>query len=185
MNLENLVVGGMFYGCGGGGSAETARVLFEQVRRAGRTPEMLRPEACPAAGCFITVYGVGSSAAPGGAGLPVELHAGCRPDGMLVLVVADRGSGVPDVLKETIFERYERGREHVASIRGLGLGLSIVRRIVEQHQGQIHVRDRAGGGSEFVVQLPVVVSTVPLSGPRLLPAPLMQEVPARQPDRTG
>ena len=73
MNLENLVVGGMFYGCGGGGSAETARVLFEQVRRAGRTPEMLRPEACPAAGCFITVYGVGSSAAPGGAGLPVEL----------------------------------------------------------------------------------------------------------------
>ncbi len=119
------------------------------------------------------------------AGLPVELHAGCRPDGMLVLVVADRGSGVPDALKETIFERYERGREHVASIRGLGLGLSIVRRIVEQHQGQIHVRDRAGGGSEFVVQLPVVVSTVPLSGPRLLPAPLMQEVPARQPDRTG
>ena len=60
-----------------------------------------------------------------------------------------------------------------------------LRRIVEQHQGQIHVRDRAGGGSEFVVQLPVVVSTVPLSGPRLLPAPLMQEVPARQPDRTG
>ena len=67
--------------------------------------------------------------------------------------------------------------------RGLGLGLSIVRRIVEQHQGQIHVRDRAGGGSEFVVQLPVVVSAVPSPEPRLLPAALMQGEPAHLPDK--
>jgi two-component system sensor histidine kinase HydH len=64
--------------------------------------------------------------------------------------VADNGPGIPDELTESIFEPFVSTRE-----TGLGLGLSICRRIVETHGGTIAGRNRASGGAEFVVTLPL------------------------------
>lgn len=70
--------------------------------------------------------------------------------------VADRGIGVKDEDKEAIFERFAQRGEPGGSAGGVGLGLTICREIVTAHRGYIGVEDTPGGGSTFVVRLPVV-----------------------------
>lgn len=65
--------------------------------------------------------------------------------------VHDSGPGVPEELRERIFEPLFSTRSF-----GVGLGLPLVRRIAEQHLGQVELRDTAGGGALFVVSLPRV-----------------------------
>lgn len=71
------------------------------------------------------------------------------------LTVADEGIGIPPADLPHLFDRFHRGA-NVDDRRfpGWGLGLSISRRIVEQHGGQISVSSRAGVGSTFHVTLP-------------------------------
>lgn len=85
-------------------------------------------------------------------GVPVTLTTRCL-DTAAQLVVADCGPGIPHDKRDAIFERFER----VASARtvgGLGLGLFIVKQLVEAHHGHVHVRPTDGGGATFVVELP-------------------------------
>jgi two-component system sensor histidine kinase KdpD len=76
-----------------------------------------------------------------------------RRDGQVVLGVEDRGPGVPDELKDEIFEPFRRHGSHAA---GLGLGLFIVRRFAELQGGRSWVEDTEGGGATFKVALPAV-----------------------------
>ncbi|HEM46544.1 MAG TPA: HAMP domain-containing histidine kinase, partial [Alphaproteobacteria bacterium] len=69
--------------------------------------------------------------------------------------VTDRGPGVPDEDKAVIFERFVQRGEAGGSAAGVGLGLTICREIVSAHAGRIGVEDNPGGGSTFVVTLPV------------------------------
>lgn len=69
--------------------------------------------------------------------------------------VSDTGPGVPDSEKSKIFERFYRGERSRSSRGHFGLGLCIAAQIVKQHQGRIWVQDAAGGGAEFVVELPI------------------------------
>jgi signal transduction histidine kinase len=73
----------------------------------------------------------------------------------VMLAVEDRGPGVPPALREQIFEPFYRLPGASESEGGVGLGLSLVRTIVERHGGTVHCEDRAGGGARFVVLLPV------------------------------
>lgn len=72
-----------------------------------------------------------------------------------VVSVSDRGRGIPEDRKQTVFERFATG---MTGIKGFGLGLSIVITIVEKFQGRIWVEDRVRGdfskGSVFKVMLP-------------------------------
>jgi signal transduction histidine kinase len=63
--------------------------------------------------------------------------------------VEDRGPGIPVAEREQIFERFWRGR--AATSHGAGLGLSIVREILNSHRGSVRVDDRVGGGSVFTL----------------------------------
>jgi signal transduction histidine kinase len=72
------------------------------------------------------------------------------PDGWLVLCVADTGHGLPAYLGERIFEPFVTTKE-----TGVGLGLSICKRIVEAHGGQIAAANRPAGGALFTVRLPL------------------------------
>lgn len=74
------------------------------------------------------------------------------------LAVADSGPGVPQELRERIFERFQRGARGRSGQghRGFGLGLAICREIVAAHRGTIEVGDRPGGGARFTVMLPAV-----------------------------
>jgi signal transduction histidine kinase len=73
-----------------------------------------------------------------------------------VFRVADDGPGIPTGDRERIFERYYRAEtESTRRSQGSGLGLPIVRAIAELHGGQIHVEETPGGGSTFVLDLPL------------------------------
>lgn len=65
------------------------------------------------------------------------------------LVVKDRGPGIPPEYMEKIWELFQRavGRQ----IAGTGAGLAIVRQIAERHGGQAWVKNREGGGAEFII----------------------------------
>jgi len=86
----------------------------------------------------------------------VDLEVLQRGDEALV-VVADRGPGIPDSHKERIFDRFFSYRKSASgsSERHVGLGLSIVRSIVDGYGGSVSVRDRDGGGATFEVRLPL------------------------------
>ena len=68
--------------------------------------------------------------------------------------VSDRGPGISESERERLFEAYFRGSRG-SPVAGLGLGLSICKRIVEAHGGSIYVTNRIGGGSRFAFTLPV------------------------------
>ena len=68
--------------------------------------------------------------------------------------VCDRGPGVPDALRERIFEPFYRLPGHAETAGGVGLGLSLVKQIAERHGGSVRCEPREGGGSCFVLSLP-------------------------------
>lgn len=93
---------------------------------------------------------------PGGR-LALTLKSGQR---RAVLVVKDDGMGIPPQLQQHIFDLF-RHPELLpdSSARGLGLGLTLVRQIVEAHGGSVEVRSAGmGAGSEFTVSLPLLIS---------------------------
>ena len=87
-----------------------------------------------------------------GKGTPIEVTLRREGDDAIV-EVTDRGPGVPEAYRETIFQRFERLPSEEAK-PGLGLGLFICREIVEHHGGRIHVEPVHGIGAKFVVRLP-------------------------------
>jgi two-component system, OmpR family, sensor histidine kinase RstB len=79
------------------------------------------------------------------------------PGAMAELRVCDRGPGVPEALRERIFEPFFRLPGHAEREGGVGLGLALVKQIAERHGGRVRceARDPAqGGGSCFVLSLP-------------------------------
>jgi signal transduction histidine kinase len=74
--------------------------------------------------------------------------------GEIDLRVSDRGPGVPEALRERIFEPFYRLPGHAEHAGGVGLGLSLVRQIAERHGGRVRCEARDGGGSCFVIELP-------------------------------
>jgi signal transduction histidine kinase len=70
------------------------------------------------------------------------------------VTVTDRGAGIPPADLARLFERYYRGHRHEGE--GLGLGLFIVKGLVEAHGGTIEAASTAGVGSTFTVRLPLV-----------------------------
>jgi signal transduction histidine kinase len=79
---------------------------------------------------------------------------GVRREGAeAVFQVRDSGPGIPPEDQPRIFDRLFRG-DRSRSERGLGLGLSLVKAIVEAHRGQVAVDSTPGQGSTFTVRLP-------------------------------
>ena len=70
------------------------------------------------------------------------------------LRVCDRGPGVPEAYRERIFEAFFRLPGHAEREGGVGLGLSLVKQIVERHGGSARCDARDGGGSCFTIALP-------------------------------
>ena len=78
-----------------------------------------------------------------------------------VVSVCDRGPGVPDAMRERIFEPFFRLPGHAEQAGGVGLGLSLVKQIAERHGGRVRCDGRDGGGSCFVLDLPARPPTAP------------------------
>lgn len=75
-------------------------------------------------------------------------------DGKINFTVSDFGVGIPPKEKEKIFEKFYRiGNEETRKAKGTGLGLYIVKKIVEAHNGKIEITDNKPSGSVFKVTL--------------------------------
>ena len=81
---------------------------------------------------------------------PGEVTAAARGDhDRLIFTVRDRGAGIPEGETELIFEPF-----HTTKARGVGLGLTVARRVVELHGGTITARNHPEGGAELEVAIP-------------------------------
>ena len=85
-------------------------------------------------------------------------------DGEAVLRVSDTGPGIPAAEQARVWDRLYRG-DASRSQRGLGLGLSLVRAIVEAHGGQVALANASGGGAVFSVRLPLHAAPLLAAGP--------------------
>lgn len=68
-----------------------------------------------------------------------------------VIAVIDNGSGVPETMRNHLFELFHSTKGN----RGTGIGLAVARKIVEEHEGSISVQSRPGEGTTFTIRLPV------------------------------
>jgi signal transduction histidine kinase len=94
-----------------------------------------------------------SNAAKFGPGRPIRIEVVAPADGRASLTVSDQGIGIPDDQQTRIFERFERGTSS-PHYGGMGMGLFIVRKIVEAHGGTIRVASSPHHGTSFTVELP-------------------------------
>ncbi len=81
------------------------------------------------------------------------ISCGTDADDMVWIRIGDTGPGVPDHLKKRIFDSSFTTKTAGGEF-GLGIGLAISKGIIERHSGTIEVRDRKGGGAEFLIRLP-------------------------------
>lgn len=77
-------------------------------------------------------------------------------DRSLVIAIQDSGVGIPTEIGERVFERFfrvnQRGTEHIT---GSGLGLSLVKAVIEQHSGRVWFESARGKGTTFYIELPI------------------------------
>ena len=91
---------------------------------------------------------------PEGGSIRVELQS---HDSQVVFKIADTGIGISDEDRTRIFERfYKADKSRTRTKEGSGLGLSIVKKIVDLHKGTIEVKNNAGAGTIFTVSLPAI-----------------------------
>lgn len=80
-----------------------------------------------------------------------------RRDAQIAVVVEDRGIGIPEGEQSQVFERYYRG-SNTTGVVGSGVGLYLVKTIIELHKGSVALNSREGDGSRFTVQLPALAA---------------------------
>ncbi|PYY24163.1 MAG: sensor histidine kinase [Acidobacteria bacterium] len=95
---------------------------------------------------------------------PIFVSAEVNRDRLLTSV-ADRGSGIDDLERSLIFDKFYRGQSQRYRVQGTGMGLAIVKAIVEAHGGRISVTSQLGHGSVFSFGLPI--ATERLASPSL------------------
>ncbi len=141
--------------------AEIARDVVSHVRaEIGRTGSRLRLDLAPARGRWDrvrieqVVTNLLVNAAKFGEGKPIVLAVEAD-EARARIRVTDRGIGIASDAQARVFERFERAvpSEHFG---GLGIGLYIVRQVVDAHGGEVRVESTPGAGATFTVDLPRV-----------------------------
>jgi two-component system sensor histidine kinase TctE len=134
---------------------EVARQLAPMAVRQGRALEIdWRGGALPVAGSADAVEAalrnlVENALNHTPPGTPVEI----RLDDTPAVSVIDHGPGIPPALRETVFQRFWRGKGAGPDRGGAGLGLSIVARAAERLGGSVAISDTPGGGATFTMTL--------------------------------
>jgi PAS domain S-box-containing protein len=130
--------------------------LGEELRRSGSDLVVHAPE--PVLGCWDgsrveqIVINLLTNAIKFGEGRPIEMTVAAE-GGTARLTVEDSGIGISEELQSRVFERFARGVS-ARHYGGLGLGLYVVRTIVEAHGGRVFVESASGQGTRFTVELP-------------------------------
>ena len=77
------------------------------------------------------------------------------------MVVRDTGRGIPSAELPRIFDRFHQVRQADGNLNGTGIGLALVRKLVQRHRGTIEVESELGRGTSFTVQMPGTPSAYP------------------------
>jgi heavy metal sensor kinase len=143
---------------------DAAPALNELATRAGNICEVVGAPRLWVEGydsfLFRLIFNLAENAikyTPKGGRIEISLE---RQNGSAVLQVKDNGPGITPDAQEHIFDRFFRG-DPAREGSGTGLGLALVRSIVELHQGQIRVSSAPGKGSCFRVTLPLAAGPSP------------------------
>ncbi len=84
----------------------------------------------------------------------VTVHV-AADDEHVFIDISDEGAGIPEEAREALFTAFYRTRDaNESAVPGLGLGLYIVRELVQAHDGSIRITDAPGGGAQFSIELP-------------------------------
>jgi two-component system sensor histidine kinase FlrB len=165
-HLEKLVNDMLVFARGGGAIKESLAVGSLLVDLIGLTGSAIQPagirlEAVDAAGSSA-VYGnreallgalqnlIINAAQAAGTGGAIQVCAQRAGSDSIEIQVSDNGPGVPEELRERIFDPFFTTRA-----QGTGLGLAVVHAVARAHQGTVRVMPRDGGGSTFVLRLPL------------------------------
>ncbi|MFH1825216.1 MAG: HAMP domain-containing sensor histidine kinase [Candidatus Firestonebacteria bacterium] len=77
-------------------------------------------------------------------------------DDKVLVLVKDRGIGIDKNEQKKIFDKFYRANdEEVKNIKGIGIGLTIVREIIKNHKGKLYLESEKGKGSKFIIALPL------------------------------
>ena len=148
LDVEELDLGGLV--------AEAVSGLDDELRQSGSTVDV-RGE--PTVGHWDrlrlgqVLVNLLANAVKYGAGKPIEIRYGTR-ETRAWLTLRDHGIGIDPADQRHIFERFERAVSS-QNYGGLGLGLYIVKRILEAHGGAVRVESRPGEGAAFEIELPL------------------------------
>ncbi len=83
-----------------------------------------------------------------------------QKDGLVAISVEDRGAGIPERERRQVFRRFVRGSSaRELNVKGTGIGLAMVDRIVRAHGGRVDVESEPGVGSTFTIALPLAPET--------------------------
>lgn len=91
---------------------------------------------------------------PGGRISIIAFHVDDQPD-MLGLCVSDSGVGISSTDQEKIFDMFEHGSRLHTAKKGAGLGLPLVKRLIELHQGQVYIASKISEGTQVICHLPI------------------------------
>lgn len=76
----------------------------------------------------------------------------------VVITVSDNGPGIPNEYKQKVFDEFYRiPTGNVHTVKGYGLGLSYVKKVVKAHKGSVEVKDNHPKGSVFIIRIPYEV----------------------------
>jgi PAS domain S-box-containing protein len=143
------------------GLVADAVALLEQINRDSKvriTADLSRsPSQVPIPDAVLrqAVYNLVQNAVEASpSGSTVEVSAAVE-ERVLVLRISDRGPGIPAEIRARVFEPFFTTKPSSVKTGGMGIGLALVRRSVEALGGTIEILDREGGGTEFVVRMPL------------------------------
>ncbi len=119
----------------------------------GSTPVLVRADLARLEQVIINLLANANKFSPVGAAIRVELS---RREGWVDIACVDQGIGIAAADQRRIFDDFEQVQLPGSNTVGTGLGLGLVRRLVEAHGGRVTVESELGKGSRFVVSLPAI-----------------------------
>ena len=125
---------------------EQSLVLTEPIRL-----PILQADPIRLTQVFVNLLSNASKYSP--TGQKIDLGIDIMGDHLLI-AVADRGPGIPEAERADVFRHFTRLAVEDSAQYGAGLGLSVVKSILEGHGGSISIDDRPGGGCIFWIMLP-------------------------------
>jgi signal transduction histidine kinase len=145
---------------------ELISTIQQQVRHEGFTVEAkidtpLPPIQADRAAITQAITNLIDNAIKYSAGAKEVYVRGFTENQYLIIAVRDFGVGIEPEEIEKVFERFYRGGDELTrTVKGSGLGLTLVKQIVQAHHGSVHVESEPGRGSTFSIRLPLPLTEV-------------------------